>query len=788
MFTGATQAVCGVEADSDVDPATGVTACFTLPPGTTDRTRDAGLSRKACLGDLVWEDLNHDGIQNPGEPGVPGAQLRLYDCGTGSLVASVNSGMKGDYLFCDLAPGAYRVEIIPPAGYELTLPGAGTNACADSDANPATGLTGCVSLAPGETNRCVDLGLKRHAALGDRVWHDLNRDGRQDAGEPGLAGVTVRLRHCVTLAELAVQVTDAAGYYLFTALPAGTYQVVFEAPTGLLFSPAQASGVPADQDSDANPATGVSPCVSLYAGQTNRTVDAGLHEPVPPCVQVTKLVACLLPGDQCGPLDKTATGYRSADQNPGFCYSITISNCGGYTLTNVIVLDDKMGDLSSSFFPSRMVGLAPGASLTRHYKMASDTDTTNTVQVTGHAATAGSPMVSDADQAVARVLTASLTCQTTVYSPDDQDTSYTDGHVTLPKDDAPHDVMFLVVVCNTGDADLTQVRIQTPGLAALGCADPEPFDLPRGACVTNLVCARQLACAILPLSLTNHVTAVVDTRTQPCGHDLAGSNIVARSTCHMDVECGMPGACRVTGGGRQETSFPPVRYVTHGGQVGAPVGREGFDPGTYEREGSECIHGNWEHVRHEKGGSRGNFHAKIFDSLMCACLGCPEDPLAPVVIGGLCNPDSRTCGPEPRRSPANKICFSGLGDYTVTSGARERRAVLFRVDLEDRSEPGNSHAGGTKPPNDRHRIRIWILTETELARLRDPNDRLLDFRRAIACTPGSTAQKDGAVGPDGLPVPLGTAVFGVRAPDIDDGGEMDHGNHQIHPMIKDCPR
>jgi hypothetical protein len=112
--------------------------------------------------------------------------------------------------------------------------------------------------------------------------------------------------------------------------------------------------------------------------------------------------------------------------------------------------------------------------------------------------------------------------------------------------------------------------------------------------------------------------------------------------------------------------------------------------------------------------------------------------------------------------------------------------VLFRVDIEDRSEPGNSHAGGSTAPHDRHRIRIWILTDAELARLNNPNDRLLDFRRAIACSPGSTALSDGAVGPDRKPVPLGTAVFGVRAPDIDDGGVMNHGNHQIHPGHKPC--
>jgi hypothetical protein len=177
----------------------------------------------------------------------------------------------------------------------------------------------------------------------------------------------------------------------------------------------------------------------------------------------------------------------------------------------------------------------------------------------------------------------------------------------------------------------------------------------------------------------------------------------------------------------------------------------------------------------------GNFHAKSYDSLMCACLGCPENPTSAGKVGDLCNPGDRVCGPEPRSAPANKICFSGVGDYTLTNGRRVPRSVVFRVDIEDRSEPGGAHPKGSTPPPDRYRIRIWVLSDLEAARLNDPADRLLAFRRAIACSPGSTTTQDGAPGA------LGSAVFGVRAPDIDDGGALDRGNHQIHPMIKSCP-
>ena len=38
-----------------------------------------------------------------------------------------------------------------------------------------------------------DLGLYTYASIGDRVWLDANGNGVQDAGESGMAGVTVEL-------------------------------------------------------------------------------------------------------------------------------------------------------------------------------------------------------------------------------------------------------------------------------------------------------------------------------------------------------------------------------------------------------------------------------------------------------------------------------------------------------------------------------------------------------------------------------------------------------------------
>jgi hypothetical protein len=183
-------------------------------------------------------------------------------------------------------------------------------------------------------------------------------------------------------------------------------------------------------------------------------------------------------------------------------------------------------------------------------------------------------------------------------------------------------------------------------------------------------------------------------------------------------------------------------------------------------------------VRHIRPGLKGNFHASTFDSLMCACLPCSENPDSPGVVGALCNPGDRICGPEPRRAPDNKICFSGVGNYALSKGKRTEDLVVFRVDVEDRSEPGGGN--GPQPP-DRYRLRLWIVTATDShGDLGDPNStssKAYALRQQVGCADPTTENFTVTV-PGADPVPT---------PDVDDGGDLIHGNHQNHPSLnKTC--
>jgi len=65
------------------------------------------------LGDRVWLDSDADGVQDPGEPGIGGIPVQVYDA-TNTLVATATTDTNGLYFVDGLIPGTYTVRI--PAG------------------------------------------------------------------------------------------------------------------------------------------------------------------------------------------------------------------------------------------------------------------------------------------------------------------------------------------------------------------------------------------------------------------------------------------------------------------------------------------------------------------------------------------------------------------------------------------------------------------------------------------------------------------------------------------------
>ncbi|WP_433673986.1 SdrD B-like domain-containing protein [Microbacterium gorillae] len=257
--------------DSDADPTTGRVE-FRTPasgenstaPGEADLpTIDAGYAPAVApvpvsVGDYVWVDADRDGIQDKGEKPLPGVEVKLFDA-DGNLVGTTKTDEDGYYVFTDLTPGAeYTVQFpttvtVGGVEYPLTTPGAGSDRGADS--NPGADgkytfnapTSGDNSAEPGQADDpTIDAGyVIPSVSVGDFVWLDTDRDGVQDAGEPGIPGVTLTLTGPdgkpvtdVFGNPVGPVTTDKDGKYSFENLPVlapgQEYTVTVTPPAGYL--------------------------------------------------------------------------------------------------------------------------------------------------------------------------------------------------------------------------------------------------------------------------------------------------------------------------------------------------------------------------------------------------------------------------------------------------------------------------------------------------------------------------------------------------------------------------
>jgi hypothetical protein len=255
--------------DSSTSPAT-----VTIVGGEKDLSVDFGFVTgcSGSIGDRVWNDLNENGVQDAGEPNMPGVTVRLKRDGT--LISTALTDSSGNYTFNGLCPGNYSVEVDAPTGFTPS-PAFGTaDTALDSDVSGVN-----VLLGMNEHNPTIDFGFFAPCSgrIGDRVWFDANRDGIQDAGELGIANVTIELLDGSD-AVIATTITNGTGDYLFTGLCAGTYSVrVVDAtlPAGVVASDVNASGSTPANDGNPSPSS----VVLTTSSSSDLTIDFGYYTP-----------------------------------------------------------------------------------------------------------------------------------------------------------------------------------------------------------------------------------------------------------------------------------------------------------------------------------------------------------------------------------------------------------------------------------------------------------------------------------------------------------------------------
>ncbi len=302
-------------------------AWFSEPDVHVNNTVDFGLYEPQTLptlslGNLVFDDLDNDGIFNNNDVGLADVEVKLYDVGPDGLkntnddveVATQLTGGQGGYLFTGLSEGLYYVKLTGngvPSGYVSSTgdgrfdndgngayePIAGTDNNVDhEDDGSQMGsmvMSDTIRLTiddepDGNINTTVDFGLYlplEYASVGDMVWYDEDRDGQQGGSESGVPNVTIQI---FDLGQDAIKgtnddnlidtkQTDGFGKYSFNGLTPGDYYVMIDVSSLPLNYHVTDQDLGADtSDNDFN-AMGMSEVFTLGSGENSNTIDAGIE-------------------------------------------------------------------------------------------------------------------------------------------------------------------------------------------------------------------------------------------------------------------------------------------------------------------------------------------------------------------------------------------------------------------------------------------------------------------------------------------------------------------------------
>ncbi len=180
-------------------------------PDLTDDDTARVLPTLGSISGRVWNDLNGDGILDPGEPPLSGVTVVLN---TGVQVTTNDDGV---YLFDNLPDGIYSV-------IEFDLP----DYVSTNDANGGIdNLIFNIQITDG--NDVTDQDFLDTLPLGSIsgiVILDLNNDGVLTDDEIGIPGITVTLSNGLTV------ISDEEGHYQFNDLLEAEYVLTVSDPPG----------------------------------------------------------------------------------------------------------------------------------------------------------------------------------------------------------------------------------------------------------------------------------------------------------------------------------------------------------------------------------------------------------------------------------------------------------------------------------------------------------------------------------------------------------------------------
>jgi 6-phosphogluconolactonase (cycloisomerase 2 family) len=216
-------------------------------PGQVLVDNDFGNYRSASISGQKFEDIDGDGAKDDGEPGLDGWTIELVDPASDEVLDTQITSGGGMYSFVDLLPGDYEVRETGQAGWMQTYPEL---------------LHYPLTLVSGDVAADKDFGNVEFASISGKKFEDINANGVQDAGDPGLDGWTIELVDTASGQVVDTEMTAAGGLYSFAGVLPGDYELRDVLQTGWV---------------QTYPAPGVH-SVAIVSGSTIAGVDSGNAE------------------------------------------------------------------------------------------------------------------------------------------------------------------------------------------------------------------------------------------------------------------------------------------------------------------------------------------------------------------------------------------------------------------------------------------------------------------------------------------------------------------------------
>jgi hypothetical protein len=189
-------------------------ADITLGSGQDVTGVNFGDFRLISISGSKFNDLNGNGVRDPGEPGLAGITVFLDTNNNGILDPGerfTTTDANGNFTFANVGPGTYRVREAQQPGLLQITP-----------------VPAPITTSSGQNVTTITFGDFRLISISGEKFNDLNGNHTKDAGEPGLANWFIYLDSnddgIYEPGEPFV-LTNAEGDYQFNNLGPGTYYV-----------------------------------------------------------------------------------------------------------------------------------------------------------------------------------------------------------------------------------------------------------------------------------------------------------------------------------------------------------------------------------------------------------------------------------------------------------------------------------------------------------------------------------------------------------------------------------